>query len=119
MGEGAAGRTARVRPIERMRAEGGHASWTARFNRCARPGTSIKLWNVASGPALTTLALGNLLTINRDIVGCIDPNPNRIAFHGQHDNFDIIADAHYFVYFAHQHQHQSCSTEMLTIETTL
>ncbi len=45
--------------------------------------------------------------INNDITGCFDPNPDLIAFHGQHDDFDIIADAHRLVYFARQNQHQS------------
>jgi len=47
----------------------------------------------------------DFFAMHRNVLGCVDPNPDLITFHAQHGDGDFITDHERFPNSARQYQH--------------
>jgi hypothetical protein len=55
--------------------------------------------------AFALLAQGDFLAVHDDIARRLDPEPDLASVHGQHRDFNLVADAHRFAGSPGQYQH--------------
>jgi hypothetical protein len=63
-------------------------------------------------------ALVDLLSVNSDILGCIDSNPDLVAFHAQDGHRNFVADHHGLADTPSQYQHNRTPSFPGTAATT-